>query len=138
MSPCIEQRDVGWGSTAASTALLQYEIDTHMVDLAKQYGEADALLAYRACLDAIPMLQALAAQVRDVGFVPMDSLYYASRRRPRRRPARRVSRCARSIGFRSNSSSAMQCASATASMRRARSSARSRPASIPTAWRIAC
>ncbi len=77
----IEQRDVGWGSTAASTALLQYEIDTHMVDLAKQYGEADALLAYRACLDAVPMLQALAMQVRDVGFVRMDSLYYASKRR---------------------------------------------------------
>jgi glycine/D-amino acid oxidase-like deaminating enzyme len=77
----IEQRDVAWGSTAASTALLQYEIDTHMVDLAKQYGEADALLAYRACLDAVPMLQALAAEVRDVGFVHMDSLYYASRRR---------------------------------------------------------
>ena len=76
----IEQRDVGWGSTAASTALLQYEIDTHMVDLAKQYGENDALLAYRACLEAIPMLQALAADVRDVGFVPMDSLYYASKR----------------------------------------------------------
>ena len=77
----IEQRDVGWGSTAASTALLQYEIDTHLVDLAKQYGEADALLAYRACLGAIPMLQALAAEVRDVGFKRADSLYYASKRR---------------------------------------------------------
>ena len=32
----VEQRDIGWGSTAASTALIQYEIDTHMVDLAKQ------------------------------------------------------------------------------------------------------
>ncbi|MFN3929549.1 MAG: hypothetical protein ACK4OK_07960, partial [Thermoflexus sp.] len=30
----VEQRDVGWGSTSASTALLQYEIDTHLVDLA--------------------------------------------------------------------------------------------------------
>jgi len=28
----IEQRDVAWGSTSASTALLQYEIDTHLVD----------------------------------------------------------------------------------------------------------
>ena len=46
----LDARDVGWGSTAASTALLQYEIDTHMIDLAKQYGEADAVLAYRACL----------------------------------------------------------------------------------------
>ena len=85
----LEQRDIGWGSTAASTALLQYEIDTHLVDLAKRYGEADAVLAYRACVDAIPMLQALAAGVRDVGFARRDSLYYASRRR-HRAAARRV------------------------------------------------
>jgi glycine/D-amino acid oxidase-like deaminating enzyme len=77
----VEQRDVGWGSTAASTALLQYEIDTHMVDLARRLGEADAVLAYRACASAIPMLQALAAEVRDVDFATMDSLYYASKRR---------------------------------------------------------
>ena len=32
----LEQRDIGWGSTSASTALLQYEIDTHLVDLAKR------------------------------------------------------------------------------------------------------
>lgn len=77
----IEERDVGWGSTAASTALLQYEIDTPMVDLAKQYGEADAVLAYRACADAIPMLRALCTQVRDVDFGRMRSLYYASKPR---------------------------------------------------------
>src|ERR1700748_402980 len=41
----IEERDVAWGSTAASTALLQYEIDTHMTDLAKRYGEAVAAKA---------------------------------------------------------------------------------------------
>jgi glycine/D-amino acid oxidase-like deaminating enzyme len=77
----LDRRDVGWGSTAASTALLQYEIDTHLVDLSRRYGEADAVLAYRACLDAIPMLQALADDVRDVGFARADSLYYAGRRR---------------------------------------------------------
>lgn len=77
----IEQRDIGWGSTAASTALLQYEIDTHMIDLAKRYGEDDAALAYRACADAIPQLQQLARAVGDVDLVTMDSLYYASRRR---------------------------------------------------------
>ena len=80
----IEQRDIGWGSTAASTALLQYEIDTSMTDLAKRYGEADALLAYRSCLDAIPMLQALASGLRGVGFARNDSLYHASKRRHRK------------------------------------------------------
>lgn len=76
----IEQRDIGWGSSAASTALLQYEIDTHMVDLAKQYGEADAALAYTACANAVSMLGDLARDVRDVGFSRTDSLYYASKR----------------------------------------------------------
>lgn len=77
----IEQRDVGWGSSAASTALLQYEIDTHMVDLAKRYGEADAALAYVQCAESISMLQDKARSVRDVDFAWMDSLYYASRGR---------------------------------------------------------
>jgi glycine/D-amino acid oxidase-like deaminating enzyme len=77
----VEQRDIGWGSSAASTALLQYEIDTHMIDLAKRYGEDDAVLAYRACAEAIPLLQTLASSVRDVDFARMHSLYYASRRR---------------------------------------------------------
>jgi glycine/D-amino acid oxidase-like deaminating enzyme len=77
----IDRRDVGWGSTAASTALLQYEIDTPMTELARRYGEADAVLAYRSCAEAIPLLQAKAAEVRDVGFARTRSLYYASRHR---------------------------------------------------------
>ena len=77
----IEQRDIGWGSTAASTALLQYEIDTHLTELAALYGEVDALKAYRACAEAITDLQTLAETVGDVDFEMQDSLYYASRRR---------------------------------------------------------
>ena len=77
----IEQRDIGWGSTSASTALLQYEIDTHMVDLAKRYGEQDAALAYVKCAEAIELLQDKARDVRDVDFAWMDSLYYASKHR---------------------------------------------------------
>lgn len=77
----LEQRDMGWGSSSASTALLQYEIDTHMLDLAKRYGEDDALLAYRQCAQAIELLQDKARDIRDVDFAWMDSLYYASKRR---------------------------------------------------------
>jgi glycine/D-amino acid oxidase-like deaminating enzyme len=75
----VEQRDVAWGSTAASTALLQYEIDTHLVDLTKQHGEEDAALAYRACVEAVDAFTDLAREVRDVGFARTKSLYYASR-----------------------------------------------------------
>ncbi|MCL5426821.1 MAG: FAD-binding oxidoreductase [Gammaproteobacteria bacterium] len=74
----LERRDIGWGSSAASTALLQYEIDTHMTELAERYGEADAVLAYRACADAIGELETLAAGLGDVDFERQKSLYYAS------------------------------------------------------------
>ena len=77
----VEQRDIGWGSTAACTALVQYEIDTHLVELAKRYGEADAVLAYRACAEAVGLVGERARAVRDVDFGPMRSLYWASRRR---------------------------------------------------------
>jgi glycine/D-amino acid oxidase-like deaminating enzyme len=80
----VDRRDAGGGSTSASTALLQYEIDTHMTDLCEKFGEADAVLAYKACADAIPMLAERAGAFRDVGFGRMSSLYYASKRRHRR------------------------------------------------------
>jgi len=75
----VEQRDIGWGSTAASTALLQYEIDTHLADLCRQYGEDQAALAYRACADAIPALQAVARELRGSDFQRCASLYFASK-----------------------------------------------------------
>jgi glycine/D-amino acid oxidase-like deaminating enzyme len=75
----VEQRDIAWGSSAASTALLQYEIDTHMVDLAKMYGEFHAVLAYKACADAITDLRDLANELGDVDFDMQESLYYASK-----------------------------------------------------------
>ncbi len=76
----LDRRDVGWGSTSASTALLQYEIDTHATDLAARYDEASALLAYRSCLHAIGRIGALAEAVGDVDFAHCQSLYYASNR----------------------------------------------------------
>lgn len=77
----IEQRDIGWGSTAASTAMLQFEIDTPMVELAQRYGQDNAAAAYLGCAQAIDALQQLCRPFRDVDFKPLASLYYASRRR---------------------------------------------------------
>ena len=74
----IDRREVGWGSTAASTALLQYEIDTELQDLQKRYGPADALLAYRTCERAIGSLLRLAKSVGGMDIQPMQSLYIAS------------------------------------------------------------
>ena len=77
----LEQRDIGWGSTCASTALLQYEIDTHMTELAGRYGEQAAAQAYLACREALELLHDLSTEVRGVDFGWNRSLYYASRRR---------------------------------------------------------
>lgn len=79
----IEQRDIGWGSTAASTALLQYEIDTHMSELARRYGLDDAWLAYGACARSLELLRGVADGLDDTDFQRQDSLYYASRPRDR-------------------------------------------------------
>ena len=80
MNVCvIESREAGWGSSSASTALLQYEIDTELQDLAKQYGEADAVLAYKSCEKAIGSLHKIAKSLRGIDFQPMQSLYFASR-----------------------------------------------------------
>ena len=77
----LGMRDVGWDSTAASTALLQDGIDEHLVDLCKRYGEADAPLAHRACSAAIDGIEQIARDVSGVDFERCDSLYDASKRR---------------------------------------------------------
>jgi len=77
----IEQRDIGWGSTAASTAMIQYEIDISMSDLAKRYDERIAALAYSTCVSSVEELIALCRDLRDVGFHRGDSVYLASKAR---------------------------------------------------------
>lgn len=77
----IDGRDVAWGSTSASTALLQYEIDTPMTELARQYDEATAVLAYHSCLEALDLLEARAADIPEAAFRRAGSLYIASHRR---------------------------------------------------------
>ncbi len=80
MSVCvIDRREAGWGSTSASTALLQYEIDTELQDLAKRYGIADAVLAYKSCAQAIGSLRELTRTLRGIDFQAMQSLYFAGR-----------------------------------------------------------
>ncbi|WP_233009348.1 NAD(P)/FAD-dependent oxidoreductase [Rheinheimera faecalis] len=76
----LDQRDICWGSTSASTALLQYEIDAHATEIAKRYDQAAALLAYQSSLHAIEQVGALAHQLGDVDFANCESLYYASHR----------------------------------------------------------
>jgi glycine/D-amino acid oxidase-like deaminating enzyme len=49
----FDRRHAGMGSTAASTAFLQYEIDTPLTDLCKYVGEDNAVKSYELCRKAI-------------------------------------------------------------------------------------
>jgi glycine/D-amino acid oxidase-like deaminating enzyme len=81
----IDRRDIAWGSTAASTALLQYEIDVLLTELADRYDQRFAARAYLACLEAIGKLEALADGCTiDTGFRRKKSLYLGTRKRDRR------------------------------------------------------
>lgn len=78
----LDRRDAARGSTSASTALLQYEIDTHLTDLRRLVGRAHADRAYLLCLEAIDSLAALSQEVGEGQiFKRKESLYYASSRR---------------------------------------------------------
>jgi glycine/D-amino acid oxidase-like deaminating enzyme len=57
----LDNREIGYGSTAASTGLLQYEVDTPLIDLIKKVGEKNAVHAYRRGLSAIDELKRLFA-----------------------------------------------------------------------------
>src|SRR6478672_746087 len=80
----LEAREIARGSTAATTALIQYEIDTHLVDLIERVGADHAVRSYRLCLDAVRGIEALAQSESDgCGWRATRSLYLASRRRDR-------------------------------------------------------
>ena len=76
----LDKRDVAWGSTSASTALIQYEIDTELVDLVRRIGVRGAVATYRACEQAVGRLSAIAGEVPGSHFEPTSSLYLASHR----------------------------------------------------------
>ena len=77
----LEKRDVAGGSTSASTALLQYEIDTHLVDLARRIGRRDAERAYRACHASIDNIERLTIKIgARCTFRRKASVYLATKR----------------------------------------------------------
>lgn len=55
----VDRRGVAEGSTPASTALVQYELDTPLIELARRVGLESAQTAYRACRAALDDLAEL-------------------------------------------------------------------------------
>jgi glycine/D-amino acid oxidase-like deaminating enzyme len=75
----LDRRELGTGSTAASTGLLQYEIDVPLIELIKTVGEAHAVHAYRRGLRAIDEIAELVENLADdCGFARRSTLYFAS------------------------------------------------------------
>lgn len=75
----VDRRHVGMGSTVASTALLQYEIDNPMHRLAEMVGWQNAVKAYQLCLKAIHDIYGLFRAVgSEAQFAYRPSFQYAS------------------------------------------------------------
>lgn len=78
----LEGREMGYGSTGACTALLQYELDAHLTDLTERLGASAAQRCYRLCLDALLGIERLAGEVGSGSdYSRKSSLYLASGRR---------------------------------------------------------
>jgi glycine/D-amino acid oxidase-like deaminating enzyme len=75
----IDKRDVASGSTCASTCLLQYEIDTPLVDLVRKVGAKNAVRSYVLCRDSIYEIEKIARRLKSKSeFEIKQSIYLAS------------------------------------------------------------
>ena len=71
----IDKRDVAAGSTSATTSMLQYEIDTPMIDLAQMVGEEGAVICYKAGIESLYTIEELVRKENiDGGFSLNKSL----------------------------------------------------------------
>lgn len=74
----IDKRDIGTGSTSASTAMLQYEIDVPLRELIRKVGPEAATRSYHLCREAIGKVGRLATRFKiKCGFEPKPSLFLA-------------------------------------------------------------
>lgn len=73
----IDARTIGFGSTSASTSLLQYEIDVPLYELSEKIGKEKAQRAYQLCDKAIDDLEAISKELNIEEFESKKSLYYA-------------------------------------------------------------
>ncbi len=75
----LDKREIGQGSTCASTCLIQYELDVELTELAEKIGEADAARCFRLSYEAVEELKALIATLEDsCEFRSRPALYLAS------------------------------------------------------------
>ena len=59
----VDKRHAATGSTAASTSLIQYEIDTPLHELIKKVGRDNAVRSYELCLKSISTLKSICNKI---------------------------------------------------------------------------
>ena len=75
----IDKRDVCLGSTSATTAMLQYEIDEPLYSLIEKVGKSAAVDSYAEGVKAIEKLERIVLKIKvDCGFKKKESLYIGS------------------------------------------------------------
>ena len=75
----IDKREVVHGSSSATTALLQYEIDVQLHQLIELIGEKGAVSSYLACAKSIDTLESISLSIQSrAGFEKKESLYFAT------------------------------------------------------------
>lgn len=75
----VDRRHIGMGSTAASTSLLQYEIDVPLHKLINKVGEKNAVRSYVLCRDAINALGDVSSTLKLIdNFKKRPSFQFAS------------------------------------------------------------
>jgi len=73
----LDRRDLGQGATAASSALLQYDLDVPLHRLSRTIGTSRAARAYRLGVEAIERLRATASR-RAIPFERATSLHFGA------------------------------------------------------------
>ena len=75
----VDKRQPGMGSTSASTALLQYDLDEPLTQLTEKIGGERARDAYVAALNGVRSIRRICESLpNDVGFRERPTLYLAS------------------------------------------------------------
>jgi len=86
----VESKEIGRGSTAASTALLMQEPDTDLVDLARRYGPATARRMWRCSRGAVESIRRTLSDLHAPAVQGLPSVYYTNTPQATRRLRREV------------------------------------------------
>ena len=73
----VDGRTIGFGSTCASTSLLQYELDIPLHRLKKMVGEQNAICSYQLCGEAVDKLIDLMNAVGYKDYEKKESLFFS-------------------------------------------------------------